>query len=112
MLAPFGVSLAFAQGRPWRGVLIVVGFSLPLLIPYDDADVIPEPNANAVYNRFATAALFLIIAALALPKRLSRSASAWLAGVLLLLLFTKISAFAIAVLLLVTFVVSEPVSRP
>ena len=111
-LAPFAAFVMQAQPLAWRKLAVLAGFSAPLLIPYViDADVLPEFNGNGIYNRFCTAGLFLLFAALATPKRRDWAWSLWFAGLLLLLAFTKITAALLGAGALASLAVFHPVLR-
>jgi hypothetical protein len=111
-LAPFGLWAAAAQAGTWRRLAVLAGFSLPLLVPYVmDYDVLREFNGNGIYNRFCTAGLFVLVAGLAAQKRVSAGWTVWLAGLLALLAFTKITAVVAAAPILVAFALASPVTR-
>ncbi len=111
-LAPFGLWAAAAQAGTWRRLAVLAGFSLPLLVPYVmDYDVLREFNGNGIYNRFCTAGLFILVAGLVAQKRVSAGWTVWLAGLIALLAFTKVTAVVAAAPIVVAFALASPVTR-
>jgi hypothetical protein len=112
LLAPFGGFLALQQRNTARKLLVIIGFSLPLLMPYViDNPALPEFNGNGVYNRLASSALFLLFGGLLTPKKRGIGWTAWLAGLLAVLLFTKVTAALVGVIAITTFAIFSPVLR-
>ncbi|MBK9080749.1 MAG: hypothetical protein IPL88_01085 [Rhizobiales bacterium] len=111
-LAPFGLAAAAAQAGTWRRLAVLVGFSLPLFVPYVmDYDALREFNGNGIYNRFCTAGLFVLVAGLVAQKRVSAGWTVWLGGLLALLAFTKITAALAAAPIVAAFALASPVAR-
>ncbi len=95
LLLPALVPLATRQPSPLRAVALLVTVGLMVLVPYVvESEPIPEFNYNAVYNRNASAALFLLFVWIFNPKR-PRYDIVLIAWLLLLGFGWKISHFIV-----------------
>ncbi|WP_232629527.1 hypothetical protein [Methylobacterium sp. Leaf118] len=111
LLLPASLALAVRQPSRPRAVALLLFVGWMALVPYVvEWEPIPEFNYNAVYNRTASAALFLLFVWIFGPKR-ARFDAVLVAWLLLLCLGWKISHFVVMLGVLGLAGLMSPIAR-